>query len=446
MRVVCPISGLQGFSYSHFKGKDEPLVSIKHPIFSIPTRTLLASIARSMKYGKYDNYDKEEKKLIFFALLENIGCVETWECAGDPSDRTVINYTESLFKLLMWYNVLNPGTLKLPKIRVTLLNNSFQNIGAWIEEVYNLRNEWNLPNHRRHLQDLMTQKEEILSKLFRTPGKTIFQLAPKLARWGLDVTEVKDEMRREEWFRILTLKPTDKELFSIDPVKIDEIWEFMHLHLFSEEAGFGSGTEYSMKLMELVRNLRELRKKGYSSFVLESLGANDGDISQLQPSRFFKITSPEGLREAYYKDKREREERSRSGESEKESEPTRLYFLQDRELSLLQKISSTHSYFLKEPYIEPVRNNYLDRLSDWVRVRSAWLATQSLRTELEEVRKSIREEVRVQSEREDEMDEEDREEKDITDISTQNFFEKLAATGTNSINATSNVTSKEEVN
>ena len=266
MRVICRISGMEGFSFPHFK--NEQTVVDLHPIFRLSRKELLS---KAKKYG-YGEYDAEEEKLIFLALLHATEAVE-WELPAQPDVITVHKNLEQMFKLVTWYDMVGGDHLKLPKLRVGIYNQKLENINVFITTWYEVRQEWMSYSSRKMLQQVLEDREAVLERLIHSP-KATEDYAKRLAGWAMVAGKVHQD-RVEEWTKIFCTKPDDHAL-SLD---LDELLD-MRDHMITElyavtAAGGGTGSIFSAKVLEHLHKLVKIREGG----LLGLLGAKVGGPS-----------------------------------------------------------------------------------------------------------------------------------------------------------------------
>ncbi len=339
MECWCPISGRNYFSGDDFKM--EPTVEQPLPIFSVPTRSLLA---RARKYGK-GKYQESEEELLFLALLNKTGMV-VWEEPGVVTKNIVGQYMEQVFRLVSWIDQIGETSLRLelPHYRVTRGNQDLRNIGVFITACYDVRKEFQSPALRKLKQDLLESREATLTKLIHSQ-RTTEQISSRLASWALDATDVKDASRRVRWTELFKLTP-DTGIFAADQEELKRLHTYMLNKLYEHGApGNGAGSLYAQKVMEHLGKLVKLAESGYAGF----LGADSG------PSATFKFVDTA-------------------------SEDEKLVALAEVEKKLVAKGA---------PKQQPKREDYHNRLSDWIRDRAAWLSSMSLREQVASGREQL---------------------------------------------------------
>lgn len=353
MKVICPISGLEEYHGEFFKG--ERAISVPHPIFFLSDKQLFA---RARKY-KQDLYSETERKLLFLALLHKTDLVE-WEVPADPSPACVLRNLDQAFKLLIWFIEVNSGGWKLPKYRVTEHNRDLGNIGEFFSQIYEARQEWDAPNRRRLLDNLLERREMLLWRKMNSSKKTP-SYYKQLASWALDASEA-PKHAKEIWQGMLECyEPHDffdkvKPASSGDQAKDiagDPDFEEMHSWLHSEltregSVGMGSGYTYTQEVLKHINyqwNLYQLGPKGY---MLQSLGGG----------------------QAPYTIKTERKETT----------------------EIVDEIAQLEKQIVEEqiPLVEPKRSDFpAAKLGDWIRARAKWISTQTVRDKLLLARKTL---------------------------------------------------------
>ncbi len=344
MKIYCKISGIEVEVGKFFK--EEPIFPDVHPIFRLPARSLLA------KAGKYGRgvYSNEEEKLLFLALLNSTELV-SWSVPADPSIPIVKQYLEAVFHLTRWIVEVDPGTINLPKYRVSNENPGLQNISTWLIALQSCKQEASSssPALRRLRDDLMEKREYTLHKLIHS-GKREELLAPKLAAWALDAADVKGEDKRREWFELMTLS-RDMDVFAADLDELKDLQAHMIATLYSPEAiGKGAGSIYSGKVLELVARLVRTREGGRLGTLREEVGGAKGTF-------FFKG-----------------EERNLITLSENEK------------LEYLEEIEEELSTPLEAP---PKKEDYKGRLTDWIKDNAAWVLRSSKKEYLQQAKENL---------------------------------------------------------
>ena len=347
MKITCRISGTEFYSSSLFQedhirekfhGKDAAV----HPLFTLPARSLLAK-ARKFGQGKYK---REEERLLFLALLNATDSV-IWDYPAFPSIQTVGRYVEEAFKLLTWYVEISPGTLKLPKLRVTELNYKLENVGNFFKSWYEVRQEWMTPASMKWKQDLLEAREFVIYKMIHSYKKNEKNLVTRLADWAMNAADVHPD-RREEWTKIFCTSFDD--IFDADIDELKDMYDWMAKELYAPGSyGVGARTGgFSAEVLNHVDKLLRLREGG-------RLAAIRGD----DPSTTFKILSEE----------------EQTGE-----------LLEDDRLLKEELLIEEQLRVRKIPEVEPKIGNYANRLTDYVRDRGLWSSAASMREDLEFIR------------------------------------------------------------
>ena len=243
-----------------------------------------------------------------------------------------------MFKMLSWYSVVDSTTLKLPRIRVTPYNYTLDNVGVYIKNWYDIRQDWQATGSmsRKLLDDLKENREFILHKMIHSL-KSTDQLAKRLADWAMIEAKVHPD-RIAEWTVIINTKAGEDAL-SLDLDELQDLDDHMRRHLYGEGK---TGTEFSAKLLEHLDKLVKIRLGGR----LALLGGELSSPSESFQIKFDKMESGEEI----------------AGEIEQ----------------LEQRLAASNS-----PSIEPHKENYPNRLSDYIRARAAWVLAADLRADLE---------------------------------------------------------------
>lgn len=333
MHILCPISGEDFFSSMDFK--NEPAITTPHPIFSLPPRSLLA---KAKKYGN-QRYTEKEEKLLFLALLNSTEAVE-WEVPGSPTPQVVSKNLDTLFKLVAWFQEVKGYSLTLPKMRVSLLNNSLENINIFISAWYEIRQEWMSQSSRKLLADVIEHREQLLDKLIHSPRSTE-QYAKKLISWALIAANVPKD-RWEEWTHIFCLK-LNEEALTADLDELLDMRDLFERELYKKGVGVhsGGGSLYSHKTLEHLQKLVKIKEGG----LLGLLGAEVGG-----PGNTFSFLTHTNIA------------------PEKE---------ESRKKELVEFIATKNA-----PASEPLKKEYEGRISDWIRAKAAWVLVKAAKEEL----------------------------------------------------------------
>ncbi len=275
MKLVCPYSG-ETYLTTFFNDDKQ---ADPHPIFRLPTRTLLA---KARKWGE-SKYSETESRLLFLALMNSTSAV-TFQTYAYPSAQTVSAHMEGMFKMAAWWDTISGGRdqrgrdqqqidlmnttaanlfspltstskLKLPSYRVSEHNWQLNNISQWLSSLYECRKEWLQPSHRRHLQDILERREANLSKLIHSPHKRTEQYAAKLASWAMDAADVPAD-KRDRWTQLFKLK--GDEVFTVSSSELEQLKDHLETALFSIDAvGSGYGSQYALTALRHIRELYE---------------------------------------------------------------------------------------------------------------------------------------------------------------------------------------------
>jgi hypothetical protein len=351
VKLLCKISGVEYQSSTYFD--NEPIFPDTHPVFRLPARTLLA---KAKKWGS-GNYSEQEEKLLFLSLLNATGAV-IWEVPAEPEHQTVLKNMESVFKLLAWYTEVSAGTLKLPVYRVSSYNYTLSNIGTFVSSWYEVRKAWMSPGSRKLLEDILEQREFMLTKLIHSQkGQNTEAYAKRLASWAMDAGRVEDTpeypQKRKIWTDLFLLKLGSSELFSCDLDELLDLRDHMEKELYAVGSiGAGYGSLYSSKVLEHLEKLVTQRKGGYIAYLGGEVGGAAGTFS---------ISSQEEVESSW-----ELEAEGRSS-SETGEEILRLE-------KLLADSGCPSSY--------PKKENYPGKLSDWIRANASWTLNSESREKL----------------------------------------------------------------
>lgn len=364
MKVICKISGIEFFSSEEFQ--NDHVLKDLHPIFKLPTRTILS---KAKRYGDKKYSDREET-LLFLSLLNTSKLVE-WETAANPSISIVKQYLEPLFKLVAWVSEIETSSIEFPKYRVTRQNTTLDNISSFITALYEVRNEWRSPSSRKLLQDILENREIRLHKLIHSSSRNPTIYAGILASWAMDATNVVDTPkhpnRREVWSNLFKLQP-DKDLFDCDLDELLSLQSHMETHLYAPNSQV-IGTAYSAEVLKHLNVLVEMRKHGLFAF--------------LEPSQTFSILSEVSFEEVENEKKKVYNSPYFHIDENENSHENKPNSWKQREQVILSKLAE-----MKAPDTLPVASNpeYVGKLSTYLRAKSAWLLSTDLRKELKHVR------------------------------------------------------------
>lgn len=349
MKVVCPISGIETFHGPYFK--NEPAVTMPDAMFFVPIRGLLAR-ARKWKAGEYS---ETERKLLFLALLDKTELI-TWELPAQPLPATVQKNMEYAFKIAAWLDIAGAvqNIKSMPKYRVSEHNRDLTNIGYFLHSIEELRTEWMRSSSRRHLEAILEQRQAVLAKLIHSPYRKWTQRDYSIqASWAMDTAEVPKE-RKEEWTKILSIH-TAEEAFLCDKDELLDMRDWLERELtLPGSIGMGSGFSMTQKVLDHIRWLVNLREGGMLAYLGGELGA---------PANTFSI----------------KVEEVSSANPEME--------VLEIETKLVQE---------GVPLVEPKKDAFKNRLSDYYKARAKWLMHSQLIERLELARKSVETKVGIE--------------------------------------------------
>lgn len=268
MRLICAYSGVQ-YSTTYFGGI-KGYTSV-HPIFELPTKTLLG---RTLDFFKQET-TREERRLHFLALLNSSGLIE-WRSIAAPSDQTILQHFESLNRTLAWLDLyqydakhskrIGPA---FPKFAITPETKSLSNIKYWLQCWDDARTTYEHGSRRESVNQRIQRREKALQKLIMDSSKNPEQFAWTLAQWAADSTDfptaTKVRLRkadksdpesvdvivtlRDYWIDILT----NKNIYEVREEDLIHLEEFLTENL-------EHGSIYAFNVLELVRGKLKKQK------------------------------------------------------------------------------------------------------------------------------------------------------------------------------------------
>lgn len=221
MRIRCKYSN-EIFRVEHF---DNYNFVDQHPIFSLSARDLLV---RARDWSKM-TFTDTENKLLFLALLNRTESILFTHYA-DPEPKTVARNMQSLFKLLGSYDLIQDGTIILPKYAISADNYKLDNIHNWINAWNEAKTDWLNPISRFHIRASLKNRELVLDKLMQSPGKTTDQYSGKLAAWAMVAANVPENLR-VYWTTLFKLK--GDEIYSARLSDLEELFKYMESKLYA---------------------------------------------------------------------------------------------------------------------------------------------------------------------------------------------------------------------
>jgi len=270
MRLICAYSGIE-FSSTYFGGI-KGFTSV-HPVFELPTKTLLA---RSADFFRSET-TPEERRLHFLALLNSSGLIE-WRSYATPPNQLILQHFESLCKALSWLDLYQYDARlsrrvgpAFPKCVITQETRSLSNIKYWIQAWEDAKEYYEHGSRRETLSKRIERRERALTKLINDASKNPEAFSWTLAQWAADSTDfptnqqvrVKkaDKSDPESTDTVITLRDywisilTNKNIYDIRESDLQDLEEYLTENL-------EHGSIYAFNVLELVRG--KLRKQSKS--------------------------------------------------------------------------------------------------------------------------------------------------------------------------------------
>lgn len=268
MRLICAYSGVE-FSTTYFGGI-KGYTSV-HPIFELPTKLLLNRIPEFYNPAT----PREERRLHFLALLNSSGLIE-WRSFAAPSDQTVLQHFDALYKCLTWLDLYHYDAKAskrtgpaFPKFAITPETKSLSNIKYWIQCWNDARTEYDSGSRKESINKRILRREAALQKLIMDSSKNPEQFAWTLAQWAADSTDFPTNQR----VRLRKADKSDPDSqdvvvtlrdYWIDILCNKNIYEVREEDLISLEAyltdNLEHGSIYAFNVLELVRGKLKKQK------------------------------------------------------------------------------------------------------------------------------------------------------------------------------------------
>jgi hypothetical protein len=253
MKVYCRYSGVE-FEASYFRNlKGNKRVVGAHPMMYLPTRELIKRAA-DWTAGLLNEH---ERRILFVALLKATELVheDRWECAVDPSDQLVQSNMERLLKFVYFKDSISSPQLVFHKIAITPATRELRGIKTWLDLWEEAIADWKRGFSKTNLQQKLAGREEVLTRLIKSSLlRNPAHYRNVLASWAMDAAAVPKHLR-ETFMDIMKVDPDSTELFSYTLPEIEQVVEYMEVHL-------EAGSIHTHAVLQHVRQLWQRNKLG----------------------------------------------------------------------------------------------------------------------------------------------------------------------------------------
>ena len=191
MLLVCPKSAVE-FTSSGF---NQYRITCEHPLFSA-SYTVLEEIFKDWKHGRLS---ESERRVLFLSLLDSTGKVQ-WNCAGEPTDRTVQDNMNYLISTTSWIHAVG-NRVHLPIFSVNSKTRTFENIRVLLSEWNNCERETTKSSYALSLRVEIEKSRKRIEELIGEHKKGSDLYLRHLCKWFLLATNVPKHLW-EPWTKI----------------------------------------------------------------------------------------------------------------------------------------------------------------------------------------------------------------------------------------------------
>lgn len=275
-RILCSLSSIS-FTCEHFPILLESRESY-HPIFDVPQRKLLPFLKKwaAGELTPTDSY------LLFLALLRSselvnfrVPCIRTAR-----TDSIIAQNMEALARSVTRINtIVSPASL-FPSFVISTDTRDLDNVRYWIENWNEHYADFQNGTRRDYDTRKLVQKEAALSRLIRSPHKSVASYATQLAEWAAVAGSfpsftIKSPFNgfptsiADYWKVIISRCATESYLFSIPEKDLEELIEHCQEHIPNQS---DDESRFSFALFKLLNSAKK-KKEGLLNFGDKDIGA-----------------------------------------------------------------------------------------------------------------------------------------------------------------------------